>query len=69
MRFRRVTAPTHATLEGMVQRLSERVGRHLERHGLLVRDLEHRDLNLTDNEEDAAMDSLRGHSIIHRIAA
>lgn len=69
LRCRRVSAATHATLEGLVQCLSERVGRHLERHGLLVRDLEHGYLHLTDNEEDAAMEHLRGHSITYRIAA
>ena len=37
--FRRVPPPTVAALEALVRVISERVGRALERQGLLVRDL------------------------------
>ena len=37
--FRRVPPPTVAALEKLIRGLSERVGRTLERQGLLVRDL------------------------------
>jgi hypothetical protein len=37
-RFHRVKAPDRAELEVLVRRVSERVGRCLERLGLLVRD-------------------------------
>ena len=37
--FRRVPPPTVAALEKLVRGISERVGRALERQGLLVRDL------------------------------
>ena len=37
--FRRVPPPTLAALEALVRVISERVGRALERQGLLVRDL------------------------------
>lgn len=39
------------------------------RHGLLIRNLEHGYLNLAEAEEDeAAMEALRAHSITYRIA-
>ena len=38
--FRRVPPPTVAALEKLVLVISERVGRALERQGLLVRDFE-----------------------------
>ena len=38
--FRRVPPPTAAALEKLVRGISERVGRALERQGLLVRDFE-----------------------------
>ena len=60
--FRRVKAPTPAGLEHLVQRLSERICRHLERRGLLVRDIENGTLALDEND-DSTLDELRGHSI------
>lgn len=63
--FRRVPASTAAQF----QRLQERIGRYLERQGLLVRDPEHDYLQLDAlDEESACMDSLLGHSITYRIA-
>ena len=65
--FRRVAAPTAAAFELLVHTLSERIARHLERRGLLVRDLENRYLTLGPSD-DATLDELRGHSITYRIA-
>ncbi len=38
--FRRIAPPREAELQAFVERLAERVGRSLERQGLLVRDTE-----------------------------
>lgn len=38
--FRRVEPPTTAEMEKLIHRISHRVGRYLERAGLLVRDME-----------------------------
>ena len=38
--FVRVEAPTTAELSGLVEKISEPVGRHLGRRGLLARDAE-----------------------------
>ena len=53
LRFRRVKAPERAELEALVHTVSERVGRHLERQGLLVRDAENGYLALEPEGEDA----------------
>ena len=60
--FRRVRPPTPADLERLVHRRSRRIGRHLERRGLLVRDIENGTLAL-DSGDDSTLDELRGHSI------
>ena len=60
--FRRVKAPTPAALDLVVHTLSERIARHLERRGLLVRDTENGYLAL-DEDDDSVLDELRGHSI------
>ncbi len=52
-------APTHWR--------TARIARHLERRGLLVRDLESSHLTRTPSE-DAALEILQGHSITYRIA-
>ena len=65
--FRRVPPPTVAALEKLVRGISERVGRALERQGLLVRDLESSFLTL-DSAEVSGFDDLLGHSITYRIA-
>jgi hypothetical protein len=51
-----------------VQRLSERLGRHLERRGWLVRDAESSQLNFEPRAEDDGLADLPGHSITYRIA-
>ena len=65
--FHRVAVPTHATLEGLLHTLSDRIALHLERRGWLVRDDEHGFLTLNASD-DSTLDELRGHSITYRIA-
>ena len=65
--FRRIPPPTVATLEKLVHVISKRVGRALERQGLLVRDLENSFLTV-DSPDGAGFDDLLGHSITYRIA-
>jgi len=64
--LRRVSAPTWAELQALVQRISARLGRHLERKGLLVRDLESSRLAFEPGSEDNALADLQGHSITYR---
>lgn len=66
-RFRRVPSPTPAELDTLLQQITARVGRHLERRGLLVRDLESSHLARAPGD-DAALEHLQGHSITYRIA-
>jgi hypothetical protein len=66
--FRRSSAPTREEIQALVQRLSERLGRHLERRGWLVRDAEHSHLNFEPRAEDDGLADLQGHSITYRIA-
>jgi hypothetical protein len=63
-----LSAPTRAELQALVQRISERIGRHLERKGLLVRDVQSSHLVFDPSDEDDALAELRGHSIAYRIA-
>jgi len=65
--FRRTKAPAPGALEQLIQTISHRIGRYLERAGLLVRDVEHSYLQL-DAVDESAMDDLLGHSITYRIA-
>ncbi len=67
LRFRPVPPPTVAALEKLVRGISERVGRVLERQGLLVRDLENSFLML-ESADVSDFDALLGHSITYRIA-
>ena len=59
--------PPVVGLEKLVRGISERVGRALERQGLLVRDFESSFLTL-DLAEVSGFDDLLGHSITYRIA-
>ena len=56
-----------AALETLIRVIGERVGRVLEREGLLVRDLEDSVLTV-DSPDGAGFDALLGHSITYRIA-
>jgi hypothetical protein len=65
-RFRRVT-PTSTELTQLVHTIASRVGRFLERQGLLERDAENTYLATEAVDEDP-MSELLGHSITYRIA-
>lgn len=66
-RFRRVPPPTPAELDAVLKVITDRLARHLERRGLLVRDAESSHLTRAPGE-DAALEILQGHSITYRIA-
>ncbi|MFT5577170.1 MAG: hypothetical protein ACI89D_002704, partial [Bermanella sp.] len=63
-----VKAPTSAELTRLSHTIAHRVGRFLERHGLLERDAENSFL-AEDAVDENPMDQLLGHSITYRIAA
>jgi hypothetical protein len=65
--FRRIAPPREAELQALVERLARRVGRSLERQGLLVRDSEN-DFLESGPAAGGAMDDLIGHSITYRVA-
>ena len=65
--FMRVKAPTKAELETLVLRLSERIGRHLERQGLLIRAFDNAYLALEPHDDDGLAQVL-GSPITYRIA-
>ena len=67
VRFRWVSAPTSAELSELAQRIAQRVGRYLERQGLLQRDAQHSYL-AGERIDESPMDPLWGHSITWRIA-
>lgn len=67
LRFRWVKAPTSAELTQLTHTLASRVGRFLERQGLLERDAENSYLAGEAVDEDP-MNQLLGHSITYRIA-
>jgi hypothetical protein len=66
-RFRWVNAPTSGELTRLAHTIAHRVGRFLERKGLLERDMENSYL-ASDVVDDDPMTSLQGHSITYRIA-
>lgn len=67
LRFVPVPAPTSAELNRLVQRVAERIGRSLERSGLITRDMENAYLAFYPGEE-APINALLGASITYRIA-
>ena len=67
VRFRWVKAPTSGELTQLAQTIARRVGRFLERQGLLERDAENSYL-AGEAVEAGPMDQLLGHSITYRIA-
>lgn len=67
LRFVPVPAPDTEELERLVQRIAERIGRSLERSGLITRDIENAYLAF-DPSEEAPIDALLGASITYRIA-
>ncbi len=66
-RFRLVKAPTTAELTQLAHTIAHRVGRSLERQGLLERDAENSYLSGNAVDDDP-MSQLCGHSITYRIA-
>jgi hypothetical protein len=66
--FVRTPAPTLKQLQALVERISERVGRQLERRGILVRDAQCGHLELEPDAGEDALPDLQGHSITYRIA-
>lgn len=64
--FRHVPVPTAAQLQFVVQQIAERIGRLLEKRGLIERDMEN--AWLTTDGPGGALDDLIGHSITYRIA-
>ena len=67
MRFPWVKAPTSAELTQLAHTIAHRVGRFLERQGLLQRDAENSRLAVDTMDEDP-MNQLLGHSIRYRMA-
>jgi hypothetical protein len=67
IRFHRIKAPTVEELGILVNRISWRVVKFLERRGFLERDDQSSYLTL-ETSEDEAMQQLYGHSITYRIA-
>ena len=65
--FRRIAPPSVAQLQALVERLAERIGRALERWGILARDAESSYLEL-DPDAGGPMDDLLGRSITYRVA-
>ncbi len=66
-RFHRVKAPTQQDLNGLVNTLSHRVARCLEKRSLLERDAENSWLTLEESEDDV-LTQLHGHFVTCRIA-
>jgi hypothetical protein len=66
-RFNRVDSPTSQELAWLTQTIARRVGRYLERQGLLERDVENSYL-ASDAVPDDPMAKLLGHSITYRVA-
>jgi hypothetical protein len=67
-RFQRVKAPDKGELEDLVQLISQRVGRCLERQGLLEQDTESAWLDLDPAEDTDAIPQILGSSISYSIA-
>lgn len=68
LKFVPVPAPSPAELQRLVQTIAERIGRSLERAGLITRDIDNAYLAF-DPCEEAPINTLLGHSITYRIAA
>jgi hypothetical protein len=67
LRFVPVPAPSTVELQRLVQRIAERIGRSLERSGLITRDIENAYLAF-DPAGEAPINALLGASITYRIA-
>ena len=67
LRFVPLAAPGARELQRLVQQIAERIGRSLERSGLITRDIESAYLAF-DPGEEPPLHALMGHSITYRIA-
>jgi hypothetical protein len=67
LRFVAVPAPSTVELKRLVQRIAQRIGRALERSGLITRDIENAYLAF-DPGDEAPINALLGASITYRIA-
>ena len=67
-RFQRVRAPDKSELEDLVQLISQRAGRCLERLGLLEQDAESAWLELEPADDTDALPQILGSSVSYRIA-
>jgi hypothetical protein len=63
--FRRIEPPRQEELQALVEQMAERIGRALERQGILARDAESSHLEL---DAGGPLDDLLGHSITYRVA-
>jgi hypothetical protein len=64
--FRQASEPGARDLQGLVEQIALRIGRTLEQHGLIERDIENP--WLAADAEAGPLDDLIGHSITYRIA-
>ncbi len=69
MNFQWIKAPTNEELFRLFHTIAKRIGRYLERQGLLERDAEHSyfNANAIEDEQDP-MHQLHGPSVTYRIA-
>jgi hypothetical protein len=62
--FRRIAPPSEVELQALVERVAQRIGRALERQGILARDAESSYLDLGP-AAGGPLDDLLGHSITY----
>src|SRR5690606_14174157 len=65
--FRRIAPPSAAELQALVKRIAERIGRALERQGVLTRDAESSYLAL-EPDAGGAMDDLLAYCAVLKLA-
>jgi hypothetical protein len=65
--FERLSAPDPRQLQAVLERISRRMGRWLERQGLLERDMDRGHLTSAD-ADDSALSDMQAHSLTYRIA-
>ena len=69
MRFQWIKSPTNEELSRLTHTIAKRIGRYLERQGLLERDAEHSYLNANSIEDEQdPMHQLLGSSVTYRMA-
>ena len=66
--FRELAAPQSGELQELVERMAVRIGRQLERRGILVRDAESSYVEAGAQSEEDGLAELQGASITYRIA-